>query len=410
MTLIPLQSDKAYTGVSKQTTQGVAVAPTYFPRWTDGSSLEIDAKMEDIWEGDGTRRLSFIIKNLQMVKIKHTCYPRPNEIAFFEAAAAGATSDTYTAPATGTAITTSGSGNIAGSTTLTLSASTGLGASGSAQLVIGAGTSTEEIVTVTTPGSANAFTVTVPSTGLKYTHAAGAIAEGAASHVITDQVDGNYYTWEFSLAGTSGIIIRVRDCKLSTCKRGAKAGTLLSYETEWEGIACTAQASAATVTLDTHQPFLYDTGVWTLDGSTTGDALAVDQFDISTKNNLDVVQTEGLTPAAIIFGNLGMDLSLQVIFQNSNRIASTYFGGTAGTTDAQAVAAGTLLLVFTQADNFHTLTFNTPTLNYSKVGIPQPKKDGKSWRLPISATSTSNQGVNTYLIQTTVTNTTYNAY
>lgn len=409
MALVPIRSDRAYMALAKQSAQGTSVTPTYFPRWVDGSSIEMDLKIEDLWEGDNTRRLSQMIKNSQMVKIKHVCYPRPNEVALLEGAAMGASSDSYSAPATGTSLTTSGSGNTANSTTLTLSASTGLGSSGSAQLVLSPGTANEEVVTVTTPGTANAFTVTVPSTGLKFTHANGQVAEGPASHVITDQADGNYYTWEVSLGDSSGIILRVRDCKCESIKRGSKSGTVLSYETEWVGIATVVQGSALTVTLDAHNVFLYTQGVWTLDGASTGDALNVDSFDITTKNNLDPVQTEQLTMAAIIFGNVNMDVSAQIIYANGNKIAQIYFGGTSGTTDSQTIYLGSLTLVFTQPDNFHTITYTIPTLAYTKAGLPQPKKDGKDWRLPLTATSTSNQGANTYLLQTTVTNTTYSA-
>lgn len=409
MAIVAIRGNRAYAGLAKQSTQGVSVAPIYFPRWLDGTSVEIDMKAEDLWEGDGSRRLSQIIKNQQHVKIKHMCYPRPNEVALLEAAAMGAGSDAYTGPTTGTSLTTSGAGNTANSTTLTLSGNTGLTGAGSAQVVLNPGTATEEIVTITTPGTANAFTVTVPATGLKYAHVAGQTSESAATHVITDQVDGSYYTWEFSIGDTAGTILRVRDCKCASIKRGAKAGTALSYETEWEGIASVAQGAAATVTLDPHSIFLFTQGVWTLDGGTTGDALAVDTFDIATKNNLDVFQTEQLTPAGIIFGNVNMDLSLNIVMQNANKINQTYFGSTAGTTDAQAMGTGSLLLLFTQPDNFHTTTYNVPSLVYTKTAIPQPKKDGKSWRLPIAASVTSNAGVNTYLLQTTVTNTLYSA-
>lgn len=409
MSLLPLRSNNAYAGIAKQSVQGTAVTPSTFPRWVDGTKIEMDAKLEDVWEGDGSRRLSFILKNEQQVKIQHMFYPRPNEAAFFESAAMGSGSDTYTAPATGTSLTTSGAGNTAGSTTLTISASTGLGASGSAQLVINPGTATEEVVTVTTPGTVNAFTITAPATGLKYTHAASQVVEGAAQHVLVDTVDGSYYTWEFGLGGTSGIILRVKDCKCNSIKRSSKSGTLLAYETEWSGLTTAVQASALTPSFDMHSPFIFQQGVWTLDGVTTGDALYVDMFDIAQKNNLDVVVTERLTPDASIFGNINVDVSTQWIFQNSQRINEVYFGGATGTADAQAVATGTLVLLFTQPDNFHTVQYSVPTMNYTKATVPEPKHDGKAWRLPVTASSTSNMSANTYLLQTTVTDTTYSA-
>lgn len=409
MTLTPLRSNDAYFAFGKQSVQGTAVAPSVFPRWVDGTKLEMDAKMEDVWEGDGSRRLSFILKNMQNVKATHMCYPRPNEVAFFESAAMGSGSDTYTAPATGVSLTTSGAGNTAGSTTLTLSASTGLGSSGSYNLVLSAGTVNEEVVTVTTPGTTNAFTVTIPATGLRFTHANGQTAEGAAQHVLVDTVDGAYYTIEIGLGGTSGIILRVKDCKCNSIKRSSKSGTLFSIETEWEGLTTAVQASALTPTFDMHSPFIFQQGVWTLDGVTSGDALYVDMFDIAQKNNLDVTQTERLTPDASIFGNINVDVSTQWIFQNGQRIRDVYFGSATGTADSQTVYTGTLVLLFTQPDQFHTLQYSVPTMNYTKATVPEPKHDGKAWRQPVSASSTSNMSANTYLLQTTVTDTTYSA-
>jgi len=183
------------------------------------------------------------------------------------------------------------------------------------------------------------------------------------------------------------------------------------YELEVQGIACIVQASAATLTFDPHQYLLFDSGVWTLDGSTTGDALAVDSFDISQNNNPDTtIQTEQVTLAAIIFGNLGLDVGLSIIYQNGNRIAETYFGSATGTTDAQALFVGSLLLVFTLPDTLNIVTYSVPFMTYTKAEPPALKKDGKAFRQALSATSTSNFAQNQYLLQTTVANTSYAAY
>jgi hypothetical protein len=139
--------------------------------------------------------------------------------------------------------------------------------------------------------------------------------------------------------------------------------------------------------------------------------LAVDSFDISQNNNPDTsIQTEGLTLAAIIFGNLGLDVGLAIIYQNGNRIAQTYFGGASGTTDAQAMLIGSLLLTFSLADTLNTVTYSVPTMVYTKAEPPALKKDGKAFRQTLSATSTSNFAQASYLLQTTVNNTNYSAY
>ncbi len=408
--LTPIRDDNAYYGVAKQSSGGTPVAPTVFPRWHDGSNIQLDAKMEDVWEGDGSRHLSRIIKNHQEVKGKLVFCTRPNELGLFEVAAQGIGADAYAAPAVNTTLSAA---TTVGATTFTVAANAGLTGTGTVALVLDAGLATEEFVQCTLPATgAGPYTLTVASGGsLKLAHASGATVQAPAVHVITDQTDGNYYTFEVSLGGTAGIILRVRDCKVDGRKVSSKAGGLLMYEVDWHGIATVVQATPATVTLDPHSPFLFTQGVWTLDGSTSGDALAIEGFDIQQKNNLDVsIQTEQLVLAAIIFGNETLDVGLTLVMQNAQRIASTYFGGPTGTTDAQSVASGSVQVVFTQPDGFHTVRYNVPSLVYTKTEPPAPKKDGKAFKLAVSASSTSSMGTSPYLLQTTVQNTTYAAH
>jgi hypothetical protein len=64
-------------------------------------------------------------------------------------------------------------------------------------------------------------------------------------------------------------------------------------------------------------------------------------------------------------------------------------------------------VTFTQPDGFQSVTYTVPTTAYTKVGMPAPKKDGKHMSQQISATATSSQGANAYLMQVTVNNTQY---
>src|SRR5487761_2767401 len=204
MTVVALRSDRAYAGFAKQSGQGVSTAPSLFPRWLDGTSLEIDAKLEDIWEGDNSRRLSQIIKNGQQVKIKHVCYPRPNELGFIDAAAQGSGSETVT--------TALSSASLVGATSVSVAANTGLTGTGTIALVIDHGLATEEIATFTLPATgAGPYVLTVANGGaLQKAHASGATIQASTLHTITDQADGAYYSIEVSIGDTAGIIIRVR--------------------------------------------------------------------------------------------------------------------------------------------------------------------------------------------------------
>jgi hypothetical protein len=90
--------------------------------------------------------------------------------------------------------------------------------------------------------------------------------------------------------------------------------------------------------------------------------------------------------------------------QNAQLILLSTAGSTTGTADSQTVGSGSMNLVFTQADGFHTVQYNMQTLNYTKVPVPEPKNDGKYYSVAASATSTSNMGQNAYVLQTTVGN------
>src|SRR3954462_3584879 len=119
MPIVPIRNDNAYVGITKQVSQGTPIAPSTFLRWLDGTKFEFDLKVESVWEGDGTRRLSQLIKNKQSVKMTVNFNPRPVEMGLVEQMAMGAGSDAYTAPAT---TTTLASSVIVGATSISLAA------------------------------------------------------------------------------------------------------------------------------------------------------------------------------------------------------------------------------------------------------------------------------------------------
>lgn len=373
----------------------------------------MDLKVNEIWEGDGTRRLSQLIKKTQMAKGTIEFNPRPIELGFFEAAVNGTTSDTVTAPASSTTLS---SAPTIGATTISLAGNTGLTSAGTAVVVLSPGTVNEEIETITTPGTGvGPYVYTLANGGtINKTHASSDVAQTVTTHTFVDQTDSPYYTVEFglgSLSGSAGMTIRFTDCKFEQLKRTSKAGELLSYAVDFIGIASVIQGSPSTVTLENHNPFLFVQAAWTLNGSATGDALAVESIEITTKNNLDTgIQAEQLTLAALILGNLGVDVKASIIYQNQNLFALTYFGSVAGTTDAQAIGAGSLVAKFTQADGFHSVQYNVGAMHYNKTGSPTPKKDGKHYTYAIESTGTSNQGAQGYVLQTVLTNAQTAAY
>ncbi len=404
--IVPIRASNAYVGAAKQSVSGTAVAPTYFFWWMDGTKLEFDLKTEEIKENDASRHLSQIIKNMQSCKIHLVTDVRPAQLGFLEEAAMGIGSDTVTAATLATTTSAAITGNS--STSATLTSVSGLPGSGTVSLVFDPGLSTEEIVPFSLPAVGSVLTVAASYNGGKFllSHTNGATARTSTLHTLTDQNDGEYFSFEFglgSLYSGAGMTLRIRDCKVDQIKRTAKAGTLLTYEIDLIGLVTLVQNSPATVTMDTvHHPFLFTQGVWTIDGSAGGDAVNVQEFSITQKNNDDLVQTEALTGAAIIFGALGIDVEYTVVYTSTNKAFLIYFGSATGTTDSQILFTGSLTLIFTQPDGFHSLTYTIPTIGYIKFGLPEPKSDGKAFTNQIQGTATSNMGVNTYIMSTAV--------
>ena len=416
-----IRSSNSYFGFSKESTPGTPAAPTIFPRWQNGSKIDIDLNTEDIREGDSSRRLSTIIKNKQMVKVKLVAALRPNELGFFETAAQGSGSDTYTAP---TVATTLSALTTAGATSITVTANTGLTGAGTITLVLEAGTATEEVAIFNVPATGvGPYTLAVNSGynggALKLAHANAGTVKSSASHVITDQSDGDYYTIEVGLGnqfGAAGTALRVRSCKVSSFKRSAESGKLLMHEIEFTGIASSVQGTPATVTLEQHQSFLFTQSVWTVDGVTTGDALNLTKFDIEQNNGLDDdMQTEGLVNAGLVYGNLDFKVSFAVLFTVFSKVFQTYYGSASGATDAQALGLGSLEVTFTQPDGLHSVKYKILTLAYTKTNIPEPKTDGKHFEMSVEGKSIAAPLIgaganNAYLLQTTLTNTQFSAY
>jgi hypothetical protein len=416
--IVPIRQDNGYIGFAKQTTSDVAVAPSTFPRWMDGSGLEIAVNTEEVQEGDGSRRPSIVIKNDQRAKVKLKAALRANELGFFEQAAMGSGSDAYTANTVGTTLSAL---TTVGATTISVAANAGLTGSGTIALVLEAGTATEEIAVFTIPPTgAGPYVLTVANAGtLKLAHASAGTVKSAATHVLTDQTDGDYFTCEIGLGNLysgGGTAIRVRSCKVSSFKRSSEHGKLLIHEIELTGIVSVVQGTPATVTLEQHAPFLFTQSAWTLDGSTTVDATNLTKFEIAQNNNLDEdTQAEALTLSALLFGNLEVKLSYSVIFTVFSKLYATYFGSTAGTTDAQAIGLGSLIVTFTQPDTLQTVQYKILTLAYMKSTWPQLGQGGKHFTMDVEGTSIaaplSGSGVNNaYLLQTTLTNTQYGAY
>ncbi len=76
---------RAYFGFKPQTAFDTAITGdvTVFPLWLDGSTLDPDAKFEEVMEGNGGRDFSLVFKTKQAYNGKLVCYPRITDIGHF---------------------------------------------------------------------------------------------------------------------------------------------------------------------------------------------------------------------------------------------------------------------------------------------------------------------------------------
>lgn len=418
--LTPFRGSNFYIGFSEQSDPNTAVAPSVFPRWKNGTKIEITPTFEEVDEGDGSRRTTLLIKNGQEVKITLVSSLRPNERGYFEKWAQGASSDTYTAPTISTTLSALTAVNAA---SITVASNTGLTGSGTIALVLEAGTATEEIAIFTIPTTGTGpYTLAVdPSYNgghLKLAHANSGTVKSKATHVIPDQSgDGPYVTVEAGwgiLYSAGGTAIRIKACKVDKFTTAFEKGKILMDTIEMVGIVSTVQVSPATVTLEQHAPFIFYQGAYTVDGNSTAQALR--KGSIERSNNLDAdTQGEGLNPTCLVFTKLDVKLKWSLILTVFSAIYQTFFGSKTGTTDSTQVGLGSFNALFTQPDGINSLQYNVLTVGYTNSPWPAAAEDGKHWDLDVEGTSVvvplSGAGPNNaYKLQTTLTNTQYGAY
>jgi hypothetical protein len=414
--LVPYRGSNFYIGFAEQSNPDTAVAPNIFPRWKNGTKVEIALNTEEVKEGDGSRRTTLLIKNGQKVKGKLTASLRPNERGYFEKWSQGVGSDTYTAPAASTTLSASTS---VGATTISVASNTGLTSAGTIALVLEPGTATEEIAVFTTPPTGSGpYVLTVANSGtLKIAHSNSGAVKSKATHVLTDQNEGNYVTIEAgfgNLYSAGGTAIRIKACKIDKYTITGEHGKILMDEIEFTGIISTVQGSPATITLEQHGPFIFYQGAYTVDGNSTAQALR--KFSIERNNNLDDdTQGETLNPSCLIFTDLDVKLKWSLILTSFSPVYKTFYGSTTGTTDSTQIGTGSFNALFTQPDTLNTLQYNVLTVGYTNTPWPEPKEDGKHWDLDYEGTSLvvppSGSGPNNaYKLQTTITNTQYGVY
>lgn len=418
--LTPFRGNNYYIGFAEQSDPNTPAAPTIFPRWRNGTKIEIAPAFSEEEEGDGSRRTTLLIKAGQKVKGTIKTSLRPNEKGNFEKWAHGAGSETYTAAAVATTLA---GATLANATSATVHSNTGLTGSGTIPLVLEAGTSTEEIAVFTIPatGGSDPYTLAVDSSynggHLKLAHASSGTVKSKATHAFTDQSDGPYLTieagWGILFSG-GGTAIRIKACKIDKFTTEGEHGKILMDTIEFTGIVSTVQVSAATVTLEQHAPFIFYQGSYTVDGNSTAQALR--KFTIERGNNLDDdTQGEGLNPTCLIFTKLDVKLKWSLILTDFSPIYQTFYGSKTGTTDSTQVGLGSFNALFTQPDTLNTLQYKVLTVGYTNSPWPAPAEDGKHWDVDYEGTSVvtplSGAGPNNaYKLQTTLTNTQFAAY
>ena len=403
-TYVGMRENLFYIGGAKQSSWDTPVSPTWFSRWLDGTDANPEAKIDIMQEGDTSPFKNFGFKSEQHTMIKIVEYMRPQLAGYALQSILGTGSDTYTAP---TKTTTLSASLVAGATTIITVADLGNTGTLAANVTPGYTSVTYEVVTInlTTRSGIGPYTYSLSGTGsFTFAHTAGDTVTSVAKHVLTRQLTTyDPYSLEYGFTQSGiGKVFRAVNCVCYEWKFIYETGKPIRVEHSWYATSTSQQASPSTPIFENDSiigksgsPFMWSqgSGNWSLDTLTTGNALTFKKFEITIKNSTGVndLQTEAVTPAYFIPGNVDISGTAEIILQNYNQYLNMYYGSASagsGTSDSAYVGTGAIATVF-QQDAVNSLAISLPYLNYTAAKL-NPKLDAKPLSQSIVWTATKN--------------------
>ncbi len=371
-------SRKFYFALKKQTALDTPAVPDTFFRWIDGTTVEPEMKIEEVYEGDGSRDVSLVFKTGQWWKGKLVAYVRPQELGHLLQAVFGSGADTASVVGVSTTLAASAS---AGATTVSSTATFSIGD----VVQIGSG-GTAEYRTLTNVSGAGPYTLTFTG-GLTYAHASGQTVARNTTHTFSVQDDLNYYTIEMGathaalIAGSKAPIYRVQDCIFTKFEVEGESNRPIKVSAEFMGRKAIRQSTALTVTLEDAMPLSFVNGLYVVDSlSVAGN---IHKFKLGFDNGVDSdIFTTQITPDDFIATTRKINLEAEIIFDDDKYFRKAFFGSTTGSTDAAQLGEGTV--DFTFYENGVATAISNLNLQGDRVVHVHdpitPKLDGKAIR------------------------------
>lgn len=166
---------------------------------------------------------------------------------------------------------------------------------------------------------------------------------GPYTHTIIASAPASlpWVTVERSVAGQ--LIDRIIDSRIKEIKVSGEAGQPVKLAVSYLGTTEAKQATPATVTLETDDPFMFWQGTYTLDTADVSGVIPA--FEITLSNIFDEDDfANAITRADIPLIRRDIKGSFRVKFENADRFAKTYFGDTSGTAPATALTTGNITI------------------------------------------------------------------
>jgi len=132
-------------------------------------------------------------------------------------------------------------------------------------------------------------------------------------------------------------------------------------------LACDSeiQASAASDSYQTDEPFMFHDGTYTLD---SGAITTIAGFTITINNNLETIQTTSYKPNTLMEGAFGLDVTMRLKFEASDTLyPKVYFGSSTTLVDTLASGNFTVALSYGTGTTLRSMTFAIPTLRHLEI-------------------------------------------
>lgn len=393
-----IQSNQYYIGAAKQVGWDTGLAPTWFWRWLKGTSAGLDTKIAKEREGDGGPFINLVYKESEHVIFKLVEYARPQTCGYALQGLLGTGSDTYTAPSKSTTLAA-----LVAAGATSFSSTADLGSVGTVAVNFSPGYSSavyevKMVNLVSKTGTGPYVYNLVAGQSFAYAHPNTDPITTQSKHVLTrQQTTYDPYCFEdgFTTAGI-GKAFRSLNCVCVELHIVAEQKKPVKFESTWWGTSRQLLAALSSPTFEGNgligtpgAPFHFRdaASTWSLDGGTTGNALAFTKLDLTLKNstNADDLLTELLNPSGFLPGTIDISGNAELVFQSYAQYLNTYFGSSAAganTVDSALVGTGSLAATF-QPDGVNGLGLNLPSIAYTAAKM-EPDDQAKPLKQPLT--------------------------